>query len=329
MAREADRLDEAVSLYRKAVDLRPSWAEGWWYLGTIAFDRQEFSEAAADLTKVTNLAPDHSNAFAMLGLSEAKLDRAQPAIEHLTKALKLGISNEANLQQVVLLTEGTLLLGAGSFASAQEALDELVRTGASADSSLLTALGESVLGIAPAKEPAATENTDLVLSAGHAEMLAAYRDQIREAHDAYTELAKQYPKTHNVQFALGRFLLTNHLDDEAVTAFQREIENSPQHLLARLGIAGILVRSDPEKGLPYAEEAAKLAPKLAEAHFLLGASRLGVGDAEHALPELERARQLAPNDARVYFELSKVYSRLHRETDAAEARKKFHELSPQ
>ena len=28
-ARDADRLDEAVTLYRKALALKPSWAEGW------------------------------------------------------------------------------------------------------------------------------------------------------------------------------------------------------------------------------------------------------------------------------------------------------------
>ena len=38
-AREAGRLDEAVSLYRKALALRPTWKEGWWALGTILYEQ--------------------------------------------------------------------------------------------------------------------------------------------------------------------------------------------------------------------------------------------------------------------------------------------------
>src|SRR5437660_2941797 len=33
-AREADRLDEAVALYGQALQLRPSWIEGWWSAST-------------------------------------------------------------------------------------------------------------------------------------------------------------------------------------------------------------------------------------------------------------------------------------------------------
>src|SRR4051794_31716123 len=31
-AREADKIEEAIALYRKAVVAKPDWAEGWWYL---------------------------------------------------------------------------------------------------------------------------------------------------------------------------------------------------------------------------------------------------------------------------------------------------------
>src|SRR6266567_898303 len=37
-AREANRTDEAIDLYQKALKLNPRWGEGWWYLGTLYYD---------------------------------------------------------------------------------------------------------------------------------------------------------------------------------------------------------------------------------------------------------------------------------------------------
>ncbi len=323
-ARDADQLDQAVTLYRQAVHLRPSWGEGWWYLGTIAYDRKQFSEAVASLSKVVALAPKDANAFAMLGLSEAQLKRNQKALNHLTQALSLGVGDEGNIRQVVAFTQANLFLSDGAFGRAQETLDKLSRE-RPADEELILALGRAVMGISQSADSLSPETRDLLTTAGRAEFLDANR-QSAEAAEAYADLAKRFAKTHDVQFAYGRFLLKSHLDDQAVAAFQREIENTPRHVLARLGIAGGLLSSDPAAGLPYAEQAAKLAPRLAEAHFLLGACLLETGKTLPAIAELETARHLDPKDARVYFRLAKAYTAVHRDADAAAARSEFKRL---
>ncbi len=326
-ARDSENLDEAVKLYRQAVQLRPDWAEGWWYLGTIAYDRGQFQDAMKALTKVTMLAPRDAKAFAMLGLSEAKLNQNQPALTHLAQALALGVGDEANMRQVVLFTQANLYLAAGAFGRAQEILDQLAQERKNADDDLLIALGRSVLGVKSIDSITASETRDLILTAGRAEMLAANRD-IKSAKSAYADLVKRFPKVHNVEFAYGRFLLNNHLDDQAVAAFKREIANSPQHLLARLGIAAALLVADPATSRIYAEQAVRLAPKLEDAHYLLGASLLATGDAERSVSELETAEHLNANDSHVYFVLAKAYKRVHRDRDAARAREKFVQLSP-
>ena len=126
---------------------------------------------------------------------------------------------------------------------------------------------------------------------------------------------------------MGRFLLANHEDDGAVEAFKREIDNSPNHLLARLGIAGTLSATAPRAALPYAEQAVKLAPEMAEAHFLLGSILLGLDQAGRAVAELEFARRKEPDQARIYFPLSKAYAAVGRSQDAARARRTFARLS--
>ena len=329
-ARESDRLDEAVVLYRKALALRPAWAEGWWYLGTLLYDQDDYTSAAGALRKAVELSPQSGNAVAMLGLSEAKLGRDGDAMQHLEKGRTLGVGGDESLRRVMLYTQGTLLLAAGEFSKAQEALDLLARAGADREE-LMDALGESVLGIRPQDLAASDSASDsatreVVRRVGRAEHIAAGGD-VHAALAEYGRLAAGAPRFHNVQFAYGRFLLANHFDDQAVEAFRREIENSPQHLLARLGIAGIMVETHPAAGLPYAEQAVQLAPGLAEGHYLLGMLLLGTGAVERAIAELETAEHKDPADPRVYFALGRAYAMAHRMEDAARARAEFARLS--
>ena len=126
-ARDSENLDEAVRLYGQAVRLRPEWAEGWWYLGAIAYDRGHFRQAVDALDKVTTLAPRDPKAFAMLGLSEAKLNRNQPALTHLAQAVTLGVGDEANMRQVVLLYTSQTAFGYRCVRPYQESLDQLAK----------------------------------------------------------------------------------------------------------------------------------------------------------------------------------------------------------
>jgi tetratricopeptide (TPR) repeat protein len=296
-ARDADRVEEAIPLYGKALAARPAWAEGWWSLGTLLYDRDEYSQAAAAFARATGLNPKAANAWVMLGLCETKLGDNKAALDHIERGRSMNGDNDPRLRPVMLFTEGNLLLDAGQFGKAQDVLDSLARDGAEQDE-FITPLGCAVLGMKP-REKGELE----ARRSGWAEHYAGLKD-VDRAKQEYQRLARDYPKTHDVQFAFGRFLLANHMDDEAVQAFQHEIDNSPNHLLARLGIAGIKASSDPAGGLPYARQAVELAPNLSEAHYLLGVLLLNSGRGKDSLPELETARQGNPDDSRVYFHLA-------------------------
>ncbi|MBV9765960.1 MAG: tetratricopeptide repeat protein [Acidobacteriaceae bacterium] len=327
-ARDADRLDEAVALYKKALALRPAWAEGWWYLGTLLYDQDAYAGAASAFQKVVELRPEDGNAFAMLGLSEVKLGHNQDALAHLQKGRQLGLSDDA-LRNAAVYNEGVLLVESGAFQKAEETLDTLCRKGVD-QPELIMALGSAVLGIPASKVPPDDkEIRDMLWQAGWAEHFAAQRDQPAAALREYQKLVADFPKHRNVQFAYGRFLLEKHYDAEALEAFKRELQNSPSHLLARLGIAGIDERTDPAAGLPYAEEAVKMSPKLAEGHYLLGMLLFDTGNTTRAITELETAQRSTPDDPRVYFGLGRAYAQVHRNQDAAHARAMFVRLNKQ
>lgn len=325
-ARNAERLSDAIPLYQKAVGVKPDWAEGWWYLGTLQYDRDDYADAAAALSRAAALRPKDAAAALMLGLSEAKLGRRAEALRHLAVGRSLGFTNDASIRHVVLFTEGTLRLESGEFGKAEEALETLAREGA-AQEELIVALGEAVLGVRPDAAAAADARTrEIVRRAGWAEHFAA-QGNFANAQREYAALAADAGKSHDVQFAYGRFLLAHHEDDQAVAAFRREIENTPKHLLARLGIAGIKLATDPAAGLPYAEQAVALAPRLAEPHYLLGAILLDMGQTDRAIAELENARRIDGADARIYFKLSRAYARAGRRDDAARANAAFNRFS--
>src|SRR5437764_10518397 len=64
---------EAATLYRRAVGLRPSWAEGWFYLGASEYELKRYAEARSALTRAADLAPANGAAWAFLGLAESEL----------------------------------------------------------------------------------------------------------------------------------------------------------------------------------------------------------------------------------------------------------------
>lgn len=328
-ARNANRIEEAIALYRQAVTLRPAWAEGWWYLGTLLYDRDAFADAATALNQAATLSPNVGTAWVMLGLCEFKLGRHRDALEHIQRGRRLGVSDAPQFRNVMLYHEGILLLGKGDFERAQETLGLLSEEGVE-NEELTDALGLCVLRLRFSDLLAGdAAKRELIRRAGRAEQMAAQK-KFDEALGLYERLAADFPQTPNVHYAYGRFLLVTHSDERAVAAFQREIRNSPNHLLARLLVADTrLRRREFGDGLAYAEEAVKLSPRLPLARYLLGSLLLGTGQTVRAINELELAARLMPDEPKIFYSLSQAYGRAGRGEDAKRTLAAFARLKKQ
>ena len=126
-ARDANRLDEAVALYTRALALRPRWSEGWWSLGTLEYDQDHYAKAAQDFEKLIALDSANGTAHAMLGLCQFELGQDEPALKHLLAAERLGIVKDEQLRHVALYHLGLLQLRARKFGDAKETLDQLAK----------------------------------------------------------------------------------------------------------------------------------------------------------------------------------------------------------
>lgn len=317
-ARDADRLDDAVVLYKKSLYLRPSWAEGWWSLGTIQYDRNSYAEAARSFRKVITFAPKNGTAYVMLGLSEFELGHDDLALPHIQKGVGLGINKDREFQHVVLYHEGVLLQRRGEFESAREMLQQLCVQGIRSEE-VITALGLSFLRDRSRTPVQTPESSAVVTGTGRSACLAGEKkfDEARAQMDA---VIKQFPSYPRVHYAFGLILLDGSDNEGAIRELKQEIMNNPADVVSRLQIAAATYKVNSAAGLPYAAEAVKLAPKEPFAHYLMGVLLLDTGDYQHAIPELEIARRAYTKDSRLYIALATAYSHAGRKEEAARAR---------
>ena len=115
--------------------------------------------------------------------------------------------------------------------------------------------------------------------------------------------------------------------DAAVAAFQREIQNSPRNIPARLQIAAARYRLDSADVIKYAKEAVEFAPQEPFGHYLLGLLYVDTGDYSRAISELEISKRAYSKVPDVYFALGTAYARVGRKQEAAQARVIFRRLS--
>ncbi|MGH9396001.1 MAG: tetratricopeptide repeat protein [Terriglobia bacterium] len=317
-ARDADQLEQAVLLYKKALALRPAWTAGWWSLGTILYDQNAYTGAADSFRKVVALAPKDGTAWVMLGLCEVELDQDASALEHLEHGQSLGVAKDPQLQHVMLYHEGVLLQQEGRFEAASEALDRLCADGV-ANEDVMRALGMSALRMRgkypPASGPAGSAGVEQV---GQGECLAA-QNKFDEAQQEYSALVARYPADASLHYAYGKFLLELHDTKDATTEFEESIKIDPDQVMARLEIAAIKYRIDSAAGIPYAEEAVKLDPRLPFGHYLLGLLLVDTKRYRQGIRELEIARPSFSGVANLYYALGTSYSRTGRKQDAARA----------
>jgi protein O-GlcNAc transferase len=324
-ARDAGRLDEAASLYRKALAKRPAWREGWWSLGTILYDQDSYPSAAQAFRHLLSYDSTNGTAHLMLALCEYQLDRNDSALEHIRTAKRLGVKSEQQLVRVLEYHEGMLLLRKGQYDDATDALKSLVEDGVNNDD-LAFALGLGVLLIRPKDAPPDdSPQHQIVLRAGRAE-----RSRLALQWDAakadYAALTQEFPTFPNMHYAFGRFLLALDAPEPAIEQFTAEIANNPRHVRARMQIAASYYRVDSAKGIPYAQEVVTIQPDYPFGHYLLGLLYLDSHDLPHAIQELETAARMVPTEPQFQYSLGSAYKQAGRTQDAARARAAFTRL---
>lgn len=324
-ARDADRNDDAIRLYKSALVKRPDWEQGLWFLATLQYEKEEYAVAKDTFRQFMTLRPDAGPGWALLGMSEFQTREYPRALDHLQRAMAVGMGDRQELAQSVFYFAAVLLT---RFERYDDSMDMLVRMlSTDAQSSLLTepaGLAGLRLPFLPAEIPA--DRRDLVRLAGEA-IVASQTQHYEDADTKFKQLVGSYPHEPGVHFLYGAYLMQLHPDD-GIREMKLELENSPTHVLARVRLAEqYLAQQQNDEALRLAQEAAKLDPKLASPHMLAGEALQAKGDLAGALKEFEISRDDDSLNTRIHWDLMRAYNAAGRTEDAKREKAEIEQLS--
>ena len=323
-ARTQNRSEDAIGLYRQAVKLRPSWTEGWWFLGELLYDQNQYPEARDALRRLIALDQTTGPGFALLGLCEFETKEYAKALNHIYQARRIGLGDDPQVRRVVLFHEMLLLIRLQEYESAMQVLMSVVKEGG-AGPAVVEAAGLAGLRRPIFPEELPPGDKDLIESAGRAVCAMAQRDPVL-AQTYFAELVAAYPKAPNVHYLYGSFLSADDRD-AGLLEYRKELELNPKHTEALATIAlEYEARGDLDTAISYARRAVEADAQYFGAHAVLGKLLASAGQVEPGIKELEIARQQAPDSPQVHFSLATAYSMAGKKAEAARERAEFARL---
>jgi tetratricopeptide (TPR) repeat protein len=320
-ARGSNQNDKALLLYRKALQLKPSWADGWWNIGSIYYEKEQYQEARDSFRKLIEIDNKAVAGYALLGICEYKTKDYDTAMRHLDAARLLGLPNGHPVAAAARYYLAVLLNQAGLHDAAADLLLGLSQS-AAASAAVSEALGLAGLRITKLPEEITPEEREIAARTGEA-LAAASQRRGQESLPLMEALLKRYPTQPNLHYLYGIMLLQAD-GSQALDEFQKELQLQPSAIHVLLAIARELERTRRlEEARTYAEKAVRAGPSSFDTHALLGRILVAQGHVQEGAAELEKARDIDSGSPQVYFALASAYAKLGRNEDAEKARAEF------
>jgi tetratricopeptide (TPR) repeat protein len=324
-ARESERLNDALNLYSEGVKLRPTWVDGWWWLGSILYEQDRFAEALIPFEKFVALSPNGAPALAFLALCEYETGDYEKSLKHFRMWSRDGSPGNDALLDVAGYRWALLLTRNGQFNQALFILAaKAQKLGPSPN--LTEAMGLASLRLSVLPQECPPEKREAVWLAGSAAAYSAL-SEYPWANDYTQRLLAHHGNEANVHYFRGTLFTFQKDWDSAAGEYEKELEISPTNAPALVELAVARLEGfQPGESLAPARQAVALDPGSARGHYILGRALQETGSWSESVPELEEARALAPDSARVRYLLFTVYKHLGRAEDAKRELKAFQAL---
>lgn len=319
-AREADKIPQAIQLYQEALQLKPDWPDGWWYLGTIFFDGDQYESGRKAFAEFVKLEAKAAPGWAFLGLCESETGDYTHALEHIRLGLLIGAGIEPATEQVFRFHEALLLTRTGLFDQASPRFMPFVRRGVH-DPTLIAGIGLTALHDPVLPKEIIPERRELIAAVGETVYLWMSADTTKTG-PAFHALLERFPNAPGVHYLYATYLLSFRPAEEAIAELKRELELNPHSADARAMIALIAMRAGSESAaLPIARQAAQDGPTCPMAQYAFGLSLASAGDIRQAIEHLETAERLDPANVEYHMGLAGAYSKAGRHADARRERR--------
>jgi tetratricopeptide (TPR) repeat protein len=323
-ARDSGHLDDALALYQKALKLRPDWDEGLWDAGSVAYDKDRFTDCAPLFRRLTAIKPALAPAWIMSGLCEYGLHQYPRSLESLLQAEQLHFEGPPELARAARLHLALVLIKTGTFEKAIVLLTELTRMDHKTQEISIAA---GIAGLrkpwTPAEVPAS--DREKVAQLGDA-MSTVMELDAKGAVPKFEAVVQAFPDDPNIHFRFGSFLLQQS-PDRGIAEIKRTLELDPAHVPALVGLASVYQRNgDVKSAVEYSFRAVQAAPGDFATHIVYGRALMDDDDVVGATAQLETAARLAPDSADAHYSLAAAYSRLGRKDDAKREQDEFRRL---
>ena len=324
-ARLEGRLDAAIKLYGQALKLNPRWAEGWYFLGTIYYERDQGRDCTGAMGRFTQIAPQVSAGHALLGLCLYQVRDYAGSLTSLSRAERLGLPRGEALTDVASYHAALLYARDENFEKALQILN-FFSNREPLEPKIIEAAGIAALRMAIFPADLRIEDRALVYRTGRAVLTAGNR-HIPEAARQLSEIVQDYPASPNLHFVYGS-LLINSDPDRGIVELTKEIEIQPKHLPAHI-LLGLeyLRRGEADQAAAFGEAAVSIAPANFTGHVVLGRALVESSqDLKRGIEELELATKLEPTSPQVRIALASAYAKAGRRDEAAAQRTEFQRL---
>jgi tetratricopeptide (TPR) repeat protein len=118
---------EAIGLYRSALALKPSWAEGWFYLGASLYGVNRYPESREAFEKAAKLAPSNGGVWGFLGLSEDRMGDYRQALADIRKGEAAGLPDNPKFVSTVRQCAALICIRSSEFGAAMDQLQPLAK----------------------------------------------------------------------------------------------------------------------------------------------------------------------------------------------------------
>lgn len=313
-ARDAQNPAAAVALYAQAVQMRPDWQEGWWYLGSLRYDANDYAGAVDAFNHLLALAPHAVPAMALRGLCEFETGAYDDALRDLEMAVAHGAANQPQNEQILRTHLAQLLTRAQRF---QDALAQykLLAAERMQDPDLLVGLGLAGMRIPSLTKDVPAQSRPLFQAAGEAGYVLLAGDS-QKADGMFAQLFAQYPTTPNLHLYYG-FLLFPHDPSLAIEQFQKEVVLNPENTSAHALLAfSLMMSGEYAAAIPEAKRVLAAEPDMELAQLALGRSLGETGDEQGGLELLNKVLATDPDNLEAHLGLASIYALEGRNEDA-------------
>jgi len=312
---------DAEAAWRAYLKSRPSSSEAYAHLGLLEARQEHYQDAVPLYRKAIALGSALPGLELNLGLALFKAGDARGALAVFTPLLKRAPAGSADRQRLAILA-GMSHYGLGEYAQAAPFLKQAA-TDDPRSLTLRMALAHSCLWTKQLKCVLDTDREILLINpdSAEADMLAGEAlDEMKDSKGAIEQFraaVKADPHLPDVHFGLGYLLWVDSQYQDAMPEFQAELDNNPNHAQALTYLADSQMKlNTPEHAGPLLEKAEQLDPRIELTHLDLATLDDGAGRKDDALKELLTAEKLTPNDVDVHWRLGRLYRAMGKRDEA-------------